>query len=527
MARTAAGQGGGWAALVLAGLVGVTVGIPGLAVVARVAWAVVSAPGEAGRAARVDLGLLARTLLVAAAIAALATLLGWPGAWAARRLPSRFVALLALPLLLPSYLISSGWGLLRAPGAAIGDRLMSPGREWMVIPVGQGLAIAGLALWASPLASLLIASQLRRTDEDVYEALRLLPASRGRRALAILGMARPGVLMAFGAVLLLMLGSAVPLHVSQLDTYAITLWRRLDESARAAHWRVWVAAWPLLLAPAAAAWAVTARLRAESTEGARLGQAEDPRIRASPVLAGAALVWSLAVLAPVALFLLNLRGLSVLQVFWRTAWRSILASSVTSAATALVAAVIAGSMWAALAGGAPARRTARACLGALLVAGLSPGILVGLATAEAWRAWPALAPIADSPAVIVLAHTARFGFLAALAGWWLARTEPRELRDLRRLEAGDSLRGWLRGALPPQAGVLAGVAAATGLLSFHEIEAAVMLQPPSSIGGGFAWLMLQQLHFARTQELAAGMVYVVGGGLVAGLLAVWLLGGRR
>ena len=42
-----------------------------------------------------------------------------------------------------------------------------------------------------------------------------------------------------------------------------------------------------------------------------------------------------------------------------------------------------------------------------------------------------------------------------------------------------------------------------------------------------AWVMLQQLHFARTQELAAAMVYLIGGGVTLALVVVWLAGKRH
>src|SRR4051812_4507130 len=100
------------AASFLAMVVAVTIAWPGAFVVAHLAGAVAHEPREALHAAVPDPGLLARTAGVAALISALATVLAWPGAWTAQRLPARLVALLTLPLLLPSYLISSGWGLL-------------------------------------------------------------------------------------------------------------------------------------------------------------------------------------------------------------------------------------------------------------------------------------------------------------------------------------------------------------------------------------------------------------------------------
>ena len=149
----------------------------------------------------------------------------------------------------------------------------------------------------------------------------------------------------------------------------------------------------------------------------------------------------------------------------------------------------------------------------MLVSGLMPGVLVGIATAHAW-ARPGLAWVGDSPLVVILGHIARFGLIAVAAGWWLAATESRVLRDLRELDAGGSVIGWFRAAMVPQWGAIGAAGLAAGLLSFHEIELAVMVQPPSTSGGSFAWLMLQWLHFSRMDDLAAGVLWVVGVGVV-------------
>jgi ABC-type Fe3+ transport system permease subunit len=508
----------------LALIAAASVGWPGAFVACRVA-AGVAGGRDVASALAVDAGLLGKTVGIAAGIAAAATVIGWCAAWAGRGLGARWFVLMMLPLLLPSYLISSGWGLLRAPGTRLGDWLSAPGREALVIPAGYGLALLGMVLWAWPLAALLVSAILRRTDPDVFESLRMEPVGRWRYFGAVAWMTRGGLGAAFGAVLLVMLGSAVPLQIAQLDTYAIKLWLKLDETGGAEHWRVWAAAWPLMAVAVLAGWFITTRLEAESAAGSRGGEAPTATgVRWAMVATG--LVWMAAVAAPVIMFVMNLRGVKTLETFWRVTWRPLLGSAEIAGATAAIAAGIAGAMWMALAGCAGARLIGRVCLMVMLVAGLTPGVLIGSATAHAWRSGAWMSAVADSSAVVVLAHVARFGFVAALAGWWLARTEPRELRDLRRLEAGSSLKGWLRGSMASQAGALGAAAIAVGMLSLHEIEAAVMLQPASSSGGGFAWVMLQQLHFARTQELAAGMVYVIAGGLGMALVVVWLAGRR-
>ena len=52
----------------------------------------------------------------------------------------------------------------------------------------------------------------------------------------------------------MMIGSAVPLHLAQIDTYAIRIWLGLNETRREEHWKVWLAAWPLVAAAIAAGW---------------------------------------------------------------------------------------------------------------------------------------------------------------------------------------------------------------------------------------------------------------------------------
>jgi hypothetical protein len=69
----------------------------------------------------------------------------------------------------------------------------------------------------------------------------------------------------------------------------------------------------------------------------------------------------------------------------------------------------------------------------------------------------------------------------------------------------------------------AAVSVTCGILSFHEIESAVMLQPPTSVGGGFAWRMLQALHFNREEDLVPAMVTVLAIGIAAAALVVALL----
>lgn len=475
--------------------------------------------------------LVARTIGIVALVTALCTLLAWPVAWSTRHLPARALILLLVPMLLPSYLSYAGWGLIRAPDTWLGNLILSgpPGStssgNWYPIAASRIQAIAGLVLWGWPLPAIILAIAVRRLDPSILDNLRLEPLSPPRRTLAHLSLIREALLAAAAATALVMLGSVVPLHVAQFDTYAIALWRHLDEIPYKDHWRIWAAAWPLVLIALAGTWAISRRIAISAGHPDTSAPARSEIRRAlTPSALSAATIWSLSVLAPLALLLINLRGTKSLTVFWRTSWPSMQVSLTNAAALACIAALMTIAVWFGLTSGAhlPRKLTVLACA-LFLAAGLSPGILVGSSIAHAFTLAAPLRAIADTSIIIILGHTARFGFLACLGGWYLARSEPAEIQDNRILDSGLSFRGWVRASLTPQAGVLAACALATGLLGFHEIEASIMLQPPSSAGGGFAWKMLQALHFNREEDLVAAMVTVVGVGLIASIaiVALW------
>jgi ABC-type spermidine/putrescine transport system permease subunit II len=124
----------------------------------------------------------------------------------------------------------------------------------------------------------------------------------------------------------------------------------------------------------------------------------------------------------------------------------------------------------------------------------------------------------DSAMIVVLGHTARFGFVPVLIGAFLARSERPDERDSRRLDGAEGLRGWSLACLPGGAGTVAAAGLAAGVLAFHEIESAVILQPAGL--DSFPRQMLAFLHFFRRQELCCGALLTIGVGVAGGVLAV-------
>ncbi|MBL8763899.1 MAG: hypothetical protein JNM07_06490 [Phycisphaerae bacterium] len=460
--------------------------------------------------------LIARTLAYPAGIASLAVALGLPAAWAMRASPGARghwvqVACLA-PVFLPSYLSYSALNLARSPGNVFGD-LLESAPDWVPMLTGRIIAGASLSIWAWPLVAWLLAPGCRSIPGSVLDAALLESPSRFARARLVVGMLwRAGSLgRAWLGVYLLMLGSAVPLHLAQVDTLAIHLWRVLDLAPEPVN--ALIAGWPLVLAAGAGAWALSCRFERTWEHE----DAADARSPGSPVLAAVGSLAVLSALMPIALSAASLRRWESVGAFWVLLGPAVWGSVRTAALAGLGGTMLCAAFWFGSAGSERVSWAVRAGLGMLAFAALLPGVMIGSFTLGAWRG----SGYEDSVLPLALAHVARFGLIGALSGMALSRAESRAQRELRRAEGADTLSGLLRTSWRAALPVMLAAGMATVLLSVQEIEAAVMLQPPGA--PLLAQRLLEQLHFARDEELAAATVNLGSLGFVVALAVAIVL----
>ena len=462
--------------------------------------------------------LFAKTFGWAALIAACATALALPCGWFAGRRGLWVSVLGCMLLLLPTYLASSGWGLIRAPGTIVGDlleRLTEGERRWIPIAVNRALAVAGLAMWATPLAMLVIAGSVRRVPGAAEEALRLDSAGWLHAGIEKIRMIKGGLVGGFVLVLLVMLGSAVPLHLAQIETYSTKLWLMLDESSQGEKWKVWVSAWPLFLV-AAGGCLILRRLAGDGNTEV----VEQVQQRRGWGFWLSIAVVGLGVGVPLVSFALSIHSLSSFATVWATS-RDAAGTSLAVAGVCSLAGMVLG-VW--IASGQIGRTAQVIVIIGFGVMALVPGVLVGGAVAALWRGGPRW--VTETWMIVVFAHVARFGVVGVLTGAFAARAETVSEQEMRRVEGGDGFWGLARGCLPWQWGILAAGGLAMGALSFQEIEASIMVTPPGV--ESLAREMLQHLHFARTEELSVTSVMVVVMGLgIAGLAAGLAVLGHR
>lgn len=468
--------------------------------------------------------LVLNSLLASAGVGVCATGLGLAVAWTTRGL--RGAGLLShmavlLPLMLPAYLSYSGWSVLRAPGSWLGDWIGSlPGTR--AGDVGRaaniGFAILGMTLWLWPLAAVLVTANIRRLDADLFHMLRLESARGPARWWLVVRLLRPSILLSVVTIGILVMGTAIPLHVANVPTLAISVWLALDRSPPGEAWRALLAAWPLWTLAIVAGWWLGGRASDWATGNRATSSSFSVSHRQSILLYGAT---SLSVVIPAALLVNATRDSASLMRFWRISGDGVLHGLGLATATGVIVALIAIATGVAVGSRAWAASVGKGFVRVMLMLGFAPGVLIGTGLVSGWNRLDSSGFVTSGVMIEGLAQVCRYGWIGAIAGCAMVRMEHPHLRDLRQADGAETLAGFARTGLLLNLPILAASGLATGMLSFTEIEATVVVQPPGT--GNLARHILNYLHFARMEEMSAAAAWIVGSGILLTAVIGWLL----
>ncbi len=461
--------------------------------------------------------ILLRSVAIAGLIAAMAMLFGLPLSVVLGSKNTRASALLIAPIWMPSVLVYLAFNLIRSPETMIGDRLIemaASGHRWAPIWAGYLLSALGLALWALPIGAVLLA--FGRTDQSgaLGLQLRLEPLGVIGKLRLWIG-AQKGLLLRVWVILVvLFLGSAVPMHLAQFETWSIVLWRELAQRAPDQWAMVWIGSIPMILAACIGAWMVTRTIGAiDQSSSMTISESVAPSPPPKRIQILAWVIWVLAVGVPMAAMLWSIKDPKSIVQFWRISAEGLRSSGAVAGLAGLAAIVVAALVCFAI--GHPSsmvRRIGKTSLFLLFVLGLFPGVLIGAAVAQS--------PVKGHLAV-VLAICMRTCCIGAVVGGVIAASEPGSRRAMRWLEGSVGPTDWwstvLRGSWMP----MLGCSVAAGLVALYEIEASVMVRPPGM--SNLAQQMLSDLHFTRLERLSAAGINMLGIGVLVGTLATGLI----
>ena len=467
------------------------------------------------------LSLSLRTLAWSIGIALGAVALGWmPGRMLGASMQSArekdeagslrrycLLALILLPLLVPSYALFYAWWQTWPSGSWLFGWLESMDAIGLGRQVTLGIALIS---WAWPVVSLCVAPAAATWPSVRTDQLKTDGAGCWQRLRARWHHERGGLLLGSLLVAVLVFGNIISFDLAGVFTVGNEL-----RALAAVNAPISTMAWLILPAAimacigAVVAWWALGRTVDDASPG-------EHRIGIGAIIFMSC-VWGVTTLVPNLLVFLNLdKGFPRL---WQAHGPSLLRDTSRCLLVGVLVVVVYLGLIALL---RSHRKGMRPMVGVLSISWIIclfvPGSLVATAVIAAvnicpgagFRTW-----LLGSGAALQIAWLAKFGGLAALAARWVVSSEPNILRDLSRLQTGtwlaDGPRTWL---------VALGIGAIGTLLAMGEIPISMRLSPPS-VSPPVSVTLLNAMHYQRPGTVIAVLaLLLLSGWIVAIGLAI-------
>ncbi len=451
---------------------------------------------------------LSRSLLLAALVAAIAVVLGWlPGRLlgTSRTHGVLLLLLLLTPLVLPRYVLYYAWTLLLSPTTPLGRALAS--RPELARLVGTWTSTGVLVGWYWPVAALVLAQGWRGIDGRMWENA-CLEAGPGQVFWHVtIPLLSRSVLLAFVVCFVLTLSEFATFHLAGVETLGTELAVLYELTGSAAP--VARAAWPLVVLALAAAIVLTrASRRWASVGNVRYGVSTG---RIGWFVLAALLLVSLIV--PIVLMVANVTTLEPFRQFLtlhldELGW---------SLATAVLAAALA--YFVALAGlfstpecgprAGNGRFPAGFLIGgSLFLAMFLPASLVAVSLLKLLAVSGAPAALRQTWFLVSVGQASRFAGLAFILLLLTRYPHRRRLTEMASLDGASPAQTWWHVHLPQVWPVQVGTFLLVMMFSFTELSATMVLLPAGL--PNFAQRLLNQMHYARDQQVIASCLVLVG-----------------
>jgi len=471
---------------------------------------------------------LLRTVVLAGIIAIVSVVLGWlPARFLGTRGPhSAALLLLLLPLTLPPYVLYYAWSLLLSPTTQLGLILASsPGLSRVV---GTAVSVGVLIGWYWPLAALVLAQGRRSIDSRIWQNASLDATGFQIFRHVTIPLLSRSILLAFGVCFVLSLSEFAAFHlagVKTVGTELAVLYELTGATAPVAR-----AAWPIVLA----ALLMAVFLARTSTEWVSVTPISGPAKQASRALDAAVLAVLLLVswAGPVIVLAASVTTLQPFRQFITLHLDDLAWSVLTAGSAAILACLIGmcGLFWTARLQEQTTQSFARAAgrlivQGGIFLAMFLPGSLVAASLLKLASVSAVPSALRQSWCMVCAGQASRFAGLALIL-LLLTRYPDRErLSQMAALDGASPLRAWRHVHLPRTWPIVVGTFLLVTLFSFTELPATMVLLPAGL--PNFAQRLLNQMHYARDQQVIASCLILVGlFTALAGVVVVLLRVGR-
>lgn len=453
-------------------------------------------------------GVWGRSIGLSALIAGAAVVFGMPAGKVLAGSGGRgwVLALFILPLALPQHVLYYAWSLLLSPTTALGRTLAANAElaRWTAATVGTMVQIG----WYWPLAGLFCAQGWRRIDPDLIDMARLEADARTiRRRVVWPIVARPAAI-AFGVCFVLSMSDFATFHLAGIRTVGTELALIYEITGSAAI-------------PAGYSLPAIALALGAAVAMGRIGQAVSPpaaRRGTVPVGGHSWIMWIgllfISFVCPILLLIGSIRESEVFGDYLRLHWDDLAGSLGVAAMTGAIALAV---------GIGTARMRERPGLGwaaamvetTIYLAMFLPGALIasGLLSLASMGEWGDR--LRQSGLIVSLGQAGRFAGVALILLHLLRNTRLGDLLEMAAVDGAGRFQRWRRVSWPHTGPAAAGTILAVMMLSMTELAATMILLPAGV--PNFAQRLLNQMHYAREQEVIASCVILVVTFAVLGL----------
>ncbi|MBA7614775.1 hypothetical protein ES703_22045 [subsurface metagenome] len=461
-----------------------------------------------------------RSFALAAAIAALAVLLGWvPGRLlgTCRSHKDLLLMLLLIPLVLPRYVLYYAWTLLLSPTTGLGIYLSS--RAGLARFVGTFTSTSVLILWYWPLAALLLAQGWRNIDRQIWDCASLDADGFKRFAKITLPLLARPLLLAFGVCFVLSLSEFATFDLAGIRTIGTELAVLYELTGSQGH--VARAAWPVVAVALILAIVLGRTLRSWDLPSAALGTVEfEAQGWRWVVLSG---LIGISLIAPLALLVGNVADMQAFQQFFRLHLDELGWSLAIAAVAAAMAYFIAF-------GALRCPQFWRGTIGAglslvvrttILLAMFVPASLVAASLLRMLAVCNAPSGLRQAWYLVSAGQAARFAGLALILLLLTRYPHERQLSEMASLDGATRAAAWWHVHLPHTWPVFIGTFILIVMFSITELSATMVLLPAGL--PNFAQRLLNQMHYAGDQQVIVSCLVLYGVFLVLTAVVVLLL----
>ena len=454
--------------------------------------------------------LMGRTFGLAGVIGVIAVLLGFlPGRLLGSGGKGKFAILMfvLIPLVLPRYVLYYSWTLLFNPATELGRMLASRGEVgrfvWTLISTGV------LVSWYWPLAALIIGQGYRNLDRAIFDSAALEAGAFDVFRKVTLPLLKGPLVLAFGVCFVMSLSEFTTFHLAGVETIGTEL-AVLYEMTGMERYPAVIAA-PVFVVALVVAICLERYSVSWGDEVVIDGSGGWKRRDVVVLVLLAAVSFG----GPVVVLLGNVADLSAFRQFVRLHLDELLYSVAIAGVAAVLAHLIA------LAPTVGNRIFKAIVQGSIFVAMFLPASLVGVSILKLMAFCKVPYSITQSWFVVSFGHAVRLAGAALIFQLLTRSSQRRQLGEMARLDGATAFEVFWRVYWPVTWMPFVSCFLLMVMFSITELSATMVLLPAGV--PNFAQRLLNQMHYARDQQVIASCLVLIGLFVVLASVVVGLL----